>query len=1086
MADADRIAQLFNETLNSDGQVVRNATQQLDDLSISSNFPFTLLSLINGNGNQGQKVAAATYLKNLIRRNIYGEDQFPSFSKEFKDKLLETLLRVEMPVLRILVEAFGSVVDAEFVKKSAWSELVPQLCFAIQNSDIISGNTNAGFSTVNALKALQALLRPFQYFLNPKVAKESVPPQLEQISKDILVPLLVVFHGFAKKAVMTKGNLNNETENVLLIVSKCTYFSVRSYMPTSLAPLLPSFCGDLCDLLESLGLEESVSSDGSQQMRLKTGKRLLLICSALVTRHRKHSDKLMPHIVKCVLRIVRCSTNISNLDCLSERIISLAFDVISHILETGPQGWRLISPHFSSLLDFAIFPALIMNTKDILEWEEDPDEFISKNLPCDLEEISGWREDLFTARKSASNLLGVISMSKGPPVVTNSHSFMSSLKRKKGEKKRGKEQPCSVGELLVLPFLSKFPIPSDANAFDTDMSNNYYGVLVGYGALHDFLAEKHPDHTAMLIRNRVLPLYTISKTHPYLLAAANWLLGELTSFLSEQDMEAEVYPTLLKALTIPDCENVSCYPVRASAAGAMMKLLDNEYLPSDWLRLLQVVVGRIGSEEEEISMLFQLLSSLVEAGEKEVAVHIPLVVSKLVDGISKYMFSNLEPWPQAVIQGFAALAVMAKSWQDTIPDEYDLSSKWASDQKIMARGFSALLQRAWLAPKEIMDNEETSLQSCIDGASTMFWFILCSSTSSDALLELKVPDLLSVWAEIIAEFHGWEEVEDLTIFDCIKEVVSLEKNLGLPKLFNKAMPSPPAPPVPEKSILDNIATFVCEAISQYPSAASRACACVHSLLHLPHYSDKEEVRHSLIVAFSQAAASRFKEIQSKPCPLWKPLLLAVSSCYLYYPESVQTVLEKVQNGGFLVWVSAVNSISSTSFTPNTSTESELKLVVFTLAKVVEQLLSMGNPSSGLLWDCYCSLLSDFVRLKEIQDDKDEDEEIEDNESEEEEETDDDDDEDSDDDVREETEEEFLKRYAEAAAALENGALTAEEDTDDFDEEPELGSLEEQDPQAILQSLMERYHHILVRNQSLSPQLVLSLQSLFPQYNGFLQ
>ena len=66
-----------------------------------------ILNLTNysGNGNQGQKVAAATYLKNLIRRNIYGEDQFPSFSKEFKDKLLETLLRVEMPVLRILVEA---------------------------------------------------------------------------------------------------------------------------------------------------------------------------------------------------------------------------------------------------------------------------------------------------------------------------------------------------------------------------------------------------------------------------------------------------------------------------------------------------------------------------------------------------------------------------------------------------------------------------------------------------------------------------------------------------------------------------------------------------------------------------------------------------------------------------------------------------------------------------------------------------------------------------------------------------------------------------------------------------------------------
>jgi hypothetical protein len=30
------------------------------------------------------------------------------------------------------------------------------------------------------------------------------------------------------------------------------------------------------------------------------------------------------------------------------------------------------------------------------------------------DEVSGWREDLFTARKSAVNLLGVISMSKVP------------------------------------------------------------------------------------------------------------------------------------------------------------------------------------------------------------------------------------------------------------------------------------------------------------------------------------------------------------------------------------------------------------------------------------------------------------------------------------------------------------------------------------------------------------------------------------------------------------------------------------------------------------------------------------------------
>uniref|UniRef100_A0A803KU68 ARM repeat superfamily protein n=1 Tax=Chenopodium quinoa TaxID=63459 RepID=A0A803KU68_CHEQI len=352
----------------------------------------------------------------------------------------------------------------------------------------------------------------------------------------------------------------------------------------------------------------------------------------------------------------------------------------------------------------------------------------------------------------------------------------------------------------------------------------------------------------------------------------------------------------------------------------------------------------------------------------------------------------------------------------------------------------------------------------------MLWFIIRSSTNNDALLELKVSELLLAWTEIIADWHSWEEVEDLAVFDCIKEVVNLETNLGLPNLFIAKMPPPPAPPVPEKSLIENIATFVSEAISQYPSAASRACACVHTLLHLPCYSsDTEEVRRSLVIAFSQAAASRFKDIQSKPCSLWKPLLLAVSSCYLYYPDAVQSVLEKVEKGGFILWVSAVNSISSISFTPNTTTESEIKLVVITLGKVVEQLLTVGSPTSGLLWECFSSLLSAFARLKEIQEANDLDEEIED---------------DSDDDVQEETEEEFLERYAEAAAALENGNLAEEGDLEDFDEELELGSLEELDPQIFLQSLLERYHQSIVQNQVLSPQLISSLRSLFPEFTGF--
>ncbi|XP_019161856.1 PREDICTED: uncharacterized protein LOC109158402 [Ipomoea nil] len=221
---------------------------------------------------------------------------------------------------------------------------------------------------------------------------------------------------------------------------------------------------------------------------------------------------------------------------------------------------------------------------DMAEWEEDPDEYIRKNLPSELEEISGWREDLFTARKSALNLLGVISMSKGPPVVNSSHSS----KRKKGEKSK-KTTRRSIGELLVLPFLSKFPIPSDANI---KIVNEYYGVLMAYSSLLDFLKEQKPGYTATLLQTRLLPLYRAPLPEPHLIASANWVLGELASCLPEE-MSADIYSALMEAFITPD-RDISCYPVRVSAAGAIAQLVE-KLLDHQQVQVLKCTVLLMGS-----------------------------------------------------------------------------------------------------------------------------------------------------------------------------------------------------------------------------------------------------------------------------------------------------------------------------------------------------------------------------------------------------------------------------------------------------------------------------------------------------------
>lgn len=1089
-----QIPQLLNETLSPDGSVVRAATESLDRLSLHPDFPFCLLSITTGGQNPGQRVAAATYLKNFTRRNVDGSSPFSKISKEFKNQLMRALLQVEPAVLKILVEAFRVNVASVFVKENSWPELVPELASVIQNSSLINGAANCEWNTINALTVLHSLIRPFQYFLNPKVPKEPVPPQLELITKEILVPLLAVFHHFVEKALTVHGRTEAETERTLLIVCKCTYLAVRSHMPSALAPLLPSFCCDLFRILGSLSFDHMDPLGEGYLLRLKTGKRSLLIFCALVTRHRKFSDKLMPDIINCVLKIAAHSIKISKLDFLSERVVSLAFNVISHVLETGP-GWRLVSPNFSSLLESAIFPALVMNEKDISEWEEDKDEYIQKNLPSDLEEISGWREDLFTARKSAINLLGVISMSKGPPVAASNCSSALS-KRKKGEKNRGKDQRCFMGELLVIPFLSKFPIPSEANVSETKIINDYYGVLMAYGGLQDFLREQKPGYISTLIRNRVLPLYRVSVSLPYLVATANWVLGELASCLPEE-MSADVYSSLLKALAMPDMGDVSCYPVRVSAAGAIAGLLENDYLPPQWLPLLQVVVGGIGDEDEENSVLFQLLSTVVEAGNENVAVHLPHIISLLVGQISKSIPPNPEPWPQMVERGFAALAVMGQSWEESMPEEVELSESretWLSGQATLAKAFSSLLQQAWITAVQPMEGGISDLEaspSCIDDSSALLRSIMRSITTYNELLELKVAELLVVWADSIANWHAWEEMEDLSIFECIKEVVNLHGKFGLKDFIVRGLPSPPVPPVPQRSIIEGIGAFVSTAIAEYPSATWRASSCVHVLLHVPSYSSEvESVKQSLVIAFSEAASSRFKAICSKPCSMWKPLLLTISSCYLCYPDIVERVLEKKEHTGFTIWASALGFIATSTFEHGPSAESEIKLTVMALAKVIERLLGQGNQASDLLRDCFTSLMEASMQLKELQE-EDDNEEAEDDEDAGDDDTDDDDDdndddEDSEDGEYEETEEQFLDRYAKAAVALENGTLVEEGDEEDLDQEVDLGGLEEIDQKSIVLSLIQRYHQVLIRGQSLPLPIVSSFLNSFPEYSSFFQ
>ncbi|XP_051180407.1 uncharacterized protein [Lolium perenne] len=1082
-AAGDELRRLLAATLSADKASVDAATAGLDGISAAGDprFPIAVLAVAAGDGDQGTRIAAATYLKNFARRNMEGGLSSSALYVEFRDQLAQALLRVEPAILRVLIEIFRQVAEKDFAKENSWPQLVPQLKLVIQSSDAISPGHHPEWKTINALTVLHSTVRPFQYFLNPKVVNEPVPDQLEQIAAEILVPLQVTFHHFADKVLSSHDGNKLEYEQLLLITCKCMYFTVRSYMPSGVKQILPSFCKDMFRLLDSLDFNSP--PEDADTTRLKIAKRCLIIFCTLVTRHRKHADKEMPHIVNCVTKLSKQSIHLSKLNSLSDRIFSLSFDVISRVLETGP-GWRLVSPHFSSLLDSAILPALALNEKDIADWEEDTDEYMRKNLPSELDDISGWAEDLFTARKSAINLLGVIALSKGPPVVS------AASKRKKGEKNKGKGGS-SIGDLLVIPFLSKFPVPSHGEDASSKAVQNYFGVLMAYGGLQDFLTEKK-DLTATLIRNRILPLYYLDQCNPYLISTANWIIGQLAPCLPEA-MSTDIYNSLMKALSMEDAEDLTCYPVRASASGAIAELIENGYSSPDWVALLQVVVKRLSAEDEnESALLFQLLGTVVEAGEEKVLPHIPGTVSNIANIIMNLLSPVPDPWPQVAEQGFAALVAMVQAWDSSAPDENKEHEKreWQIGQTAIAQTLSIVLQKAWLLPVEQMEltlDSELPPASCVNEASFLLEFIMRSITSVEEITHLKVFELVAIWADTIAYWDSWEEMEDQGVFNAIKEAISFHQRFDSSGFFMKMLPSQSANGA-QSSIIGRVSSFVTRAIAAYPSATWRACSCIHTLLHAADFSlGAENGRMTLAVTFGEAAFSYFKGLSDSPAGIWKPLVLAISSCYICYPDAIEQVLCKDDGNGYTVWASALSQISSSSFAPALSSESEIKLAVLTLATVIERLLALSMGGTKVLKDCYISLMESCIHLKDVQEDGDDDDEVEDDDDDEEEDTDDDDEDSEDDNVREETEEEFLARYAAAAAsaASESIEVVEEGDIDDETQDIELGYLDEVDIKQVVLSLMQK-HITLLQAQSLPDDLIERIAETFPESEQMLR
>lgn len=211
---------------------------------------------------------------------------------EFRNQLVDVVLRVDDLVRKPLAESFLLVTIHDFVREKAWPELVPALKIAIENIDLMNGSEASDMKALNCLLGLQIITKPFQYFLNPTMASEPVPEQLETISKELLVPFHGTFHQLVQQVATSKAAEYSQHDIILLVFCKSLDHALKSHMPSALLGSVDQWFTDLLSLLDSVVLEERVDSL-DKQPRLKIWKRSLQICCNMVSRHGVYVDKTL-------------------------------------------------------------------------------------------------------------------------------------------------------------------------------------------------------------------------------------------------------------------------------------------------------------------------------------------------------------------------------------------------------------------------------------------------------------------------------------------------------------------------------------------------------------------------------------------------------------------------------------------------------------------------------------------------------------------------------------------------------------------------------------------------------------------------
>ena len=464
--NAEKLGAALDDVASFDASKRDAAAAKLDAAS-AKDAPGLCIALLrvasDGTAPSARRLAAGTFARNLLRKAFWTADpkegggaSFPDASRaSVRVASLDALCAApDGPSRALLADCLRLAGTAPCASTSASSvssstaddpraDLANDVCDRVDAIDVASSPTelSPGF-----LIAAHVAVRPFQYFRDASVARESAPAALERLCARVIAPHVVPM-------------CDDGDAGVRRVALKIVFRAVRAYMPESMrGAAIQSVLSSIekrCLALDPLETSEE---------EWIAAKRALRLAKALVTRHASTLDGC----AESLARIVGASVVVASAKAASDAAVAEAFASLESVLSatrdksTRTAAWFALtgdaatdearSAALRRMIVTCVVPHAALTDRDEERLVEDPEEYARLNAVGDAATSDAIEEALaddggscgITARGAALDFAAALVAAKGPVDPPDHHP--TKKHKKDNEDGEGKAPPATPGE----------------------------------------------------------------------------------------------------------------------------------------------------------------------------------------------------------------------------------------------------------------------------------------------------------------------------------------------------------------------------------------------------------------------------------------------------------------------------------------------------------------------------------------------------------------------------------------------------------------------------------------------------------------